>query len=206
MEFEQKKMAIEQGLTPFLSGEPLGYALRLWELKYAGDPIFALVRFVNELYESAGLTAPRTKVLQSLIRALNKLPDPLSKAHGQTVHPTIIEESHDDAIHVCCLLVDTLIHRLPHDEGAGVRRYLLDHLKQLKQPEPILNAIRAWLSQQQPIATPIPTTVLTRIVNLAYVALCEYEGPTKADRALHEAVLIVEKAARGAKFPVRRLL
>lgn len=206
MEFEQKKTAIEQGLTPFLNGEPLGYALRLWELKYAGDPVFALVRFVNELYESAGLTAPRTKVLQSLIRALYKLPDPIFKSQGQTTHPSIIEENHDDAIHVCFLLVDTLIDRLPHDESVGVRRYLLDHLKQLKQPEPILNAIRAWLSQRQPIAVPIPETILTRIVNLAYVALCEYEGPTKADRALHEAVLIVETATSGSKFPVRRLL
>ncbi|MDG4552566.1 MAG: hypothetical protein P9F19_00600 [Candidatus Contendobacter sp.] len=206
MEFEQKKMAIEQGLTPFLNGEPLGYALRLWELKYAGDPVFALVRFVNELYESAGLTAPRTKVLQNLIRALNKLPDPISRAQGQTAHSSGVEEGHDDAIHICFLLVDALIDRLPHDEGAGVRRYMLDHLKQLRQPEPVLNVIRARLSQRHAIAIPIPTAILTQVINLAYVALCEYEGPTKADRTLHEAVLIVEKATPGSKFPVRRLL
>ncbi len=206
MEFEQKKMAVEQGLTPFLSGESLAHALRLWELKYAGDPVFALVRFINELYEHASLTAPRTKVLQSLIRALNKLPDPIPKVQAPIAHPAKVEESQNDAVHTCCLLVDTLIDRLPHDEGVGVRQYLLDHLKQLKQPEPILNAIRAWLSQRQPITAPIPETVLTRIVNLVYVALCEYEGPTKADRALHEAVLIVEKSISDSKFPVRRLL
>jgi hypothetical protein len=34
----------------------------------------------------------------------------------------------------------------------------------------------------------------------------EYAGPTKADRALHEAVPRVEKTTAGSKFPVRRLL
>lgn len=206
MEFEQKKIAVEQGLTPFLSGESLRYALQLWELKYADDPAFALVRFVHELCESATLTAPRTKVFQSLIRALNKLPDPIHDVQGQTARATQVEKHLNEAIHACFLLVDTLIDRLPHDEGAGVRRYMLDHLKQLKQPESVLNAIRTRLSQQKTISMPIPETVLTQVVNLAYVALCEHEGPTKADRSLHEAVLIVEKATAGSKFPVRRLL
>lgn len=206
MEFEQKRIAVEQGLAPFLSGESLQHALQLWELKYADDPVFALVRFVHELCESAALTAPRTKVLQSLIRALNKSPDPIHDVQGQPVHATQVEKRPDDAIHACFLLVDTLIDRLPYDEGAGVRRYMLNHLKQLKQPESILNAIRTRLSQQKTISMPIPETVLTRVVNLAYVALCEHEGPTKADRSLHEAILLVEKATADSKFPVRRLL
>ncbi len=206
MELEQKKMAIEHGLTPFLNGESLAHALRLWETKYAGDPVFALVNFVTELCESATLTVPRAKVLQSLFRALNKLPDPIPDIQGQTIHAAKAGGGHDDAIHACFLLVDTLIDHLPHDEGAGVRQYMLNHLKQLKQPDLVLNAIRAWLSQRQTIVMPIPEIVLTRVVNLAYVALCEYEGPTKADQALHEAVLIVEKATAGSKFSVRRLI
>lgn len=53
---------------------------------------------------------------------------------------------------------------------------------------------------------PMPEKTLTRIINLAYVALCEYEGPAKADRALHEAVQIVEKSTVGSEFPIQRLL
>ena len=116
MEFEQKKLAIEQGLTPFLSGEPLANALRLWEAKYSRGHTFALTGFISELGDGATLAAPPAIVL------------------------------------------------------------------------------------------PIPETALTRLVNLAYVGLCEYVGPVKADRVLHEAVLMVETASAGSGFPVRRLL
>ncbi len=206
MEFEQKKMAIEQGLMPFLSGESLGSAMQLWKTKYSGDPTFALVRFVNELCESTTLTAPSTKVLQSLIRALNKSPDPMLARRDQATRIPEIRGIQNDAIRACFLLVDTLMERLPLDKGAGVRQYMLDHLNRLQQPEPVLNAIRAWLSQRQIIVLPITEKVLTRVINLTYVALCEYEGPTKADRALHEAVQIVEKATVDSEFPVQRLL
>lgn len=205
MEFEQKKMAIEQGLTPFLSGESLGDAMQLWKTKYSGDPTFALVRFVNELCERVPVTAPSTKILQSLIRALNKAPDPTPVRRDQTAQ-TEFRGIQGDAVRACLLLVDTLIDRLPLDRGAGIRQHMLDHLNRLQQPEPILNAIRAWLSQRQTIVMPITEKALTRIINLAYVALCEYEGPAKADRALHEAVQIVEKSTVGSEFPIQRLL
>jgi len=195
MEFEQKKMAIEQGLIPFLSAGSLASALRLWETKYAGEPTFALTRFISELGDGAAL-------LQSLIRALNHPPAP-PPVHRRAVP---VPETRDDATRACTLLVDTLIDRLPPDQGEGIRRYVIDHLDRLQQPAPVSNAVRAWLSRRQTMVMPIAETALTRIVNLAYVALCESVGPTKADRALHEAVLISEKISAGSGFPVRRLL
>jgi len=48
-------MAIEQGLIPFLSAGSLASALRLWETKYAGEPTFALTRFISELGDGAAL-------------------------------------------------------------------------------------------------------------------------------------------------------
>jgi hypothetical protein len=205
MEFEQKKMAIEQGLIPFLSAGSLTSALRLWEAKYAGEPTFALTRFISELGDSAALGAPHGKVLQSLIRALNHLPAS-PPVHRRAVPIPETRETRDDATRACTLLVDTLIDHLPPDQGDGIRRYVIDHLDRLQQPVPVLNAVRAWLSRRQPMAMPIVESALIRIVNLAYVALCESVGPTKADRALHEAVLISEKASAGSGFPVRRLL
>ena len=64
--------------------------------------------------------------------------------------------------------------------------------------------LRAWLNQQQnAISVSIAESVLTRIVNLAYVALCEYEGPIKADPCSTMLWLTVEKWP--SLFPVRRL-
>lgn len=214
MEFNQKKTAIEQGLTPFLSGEPLAFALQIWETKYASEPTFALARFVNELRDSLTLSVPSVKLLQSLIRALTNPPTPAALPderllfdEGEQAAPTVTAPAIvSDSVRVCALLVDTLISRLTRDEGDHIRQYMLNHLKSLKQPEPLTTALRGWLSQQQPLTLAIPEAVLTRIVNLAYIALCECRGPSKADRDIHEAVQLVEQLTAGSEFPVRRLL
>ena len=104
------------------------------------------------------------------------------------------------------LLVDTLIDCRPRNDSDSLRQYLLEHLTQLRQPEPVLNALRAWLKQGQVITIPIAESVLTRLINLAYVALCERYGPTQADQMLHDTVLRVETASADVGFPVRRLL
>lgn len=206
MEFEQKKLAIEQGLTPFLGGEQLANALRLWEAKYSGGPTFALTSFVSELGDSAPLAVAPAKVLRSLFRALNNPPALSPARRDRAASTTETQASSGDAINTCVLLVDTMIDRLPPDQGEKIRQYMRDRLECLPQPAPVLNVLRAWLDQRRTIVQPIPEAALTRLVNLAYVGLCEYVGPTKADRVLHEAVLIVETANAGSGFPVRRLL
>ena len=215
MEFEQKKIAIEQGLKPFLDDDSLAYALHVWETRYAQEPTFALQRFTSELCDTLTLTMPRARILmlQGLIRALNNLPVPAlgagSKASA-TTQPTPLSPPapNNDAVQVCILLLDTLIGSLPGTDGETLRQYLLTHLTHLRQPEPVRNALHNWLSQGEAIAVSIAEPVLTELINLAYVALCESQGPVQADQVLHKAVMHVETvtAGAGAGFPVRRLL
>ena len=70
LRFEEKRIAVEQGLMPFLDGERLLLALQIWEEKYSNEPIFGLTRFVNELCDSTALQVQRGKVLQALIQTL----------------------------------------------------------------------------------------------------------------------------------------
>ncbi|MDQ5910954.1 MAG: hypothetical protein QG599_3051 [Pseudomonadota bacterium] len=211
MEFEQKKMAIEAGLTPFLSGDSLAYALQIWEARYAQEPTFALQGFTSELCDSLTLTLPRARILmlQSLIRALNNqpvsAPAPDSRTSA-TSPPVLLPAPNNDAVKVCVLLLDTLIHSLPRADGEALRQYLLTHLTHLRQPEPVQNALRDWLNRGQAIAIPIAKPVLTQLINLAYVALCESLGPVRADQTLHKAIMQVETVTAGAGVPVRQLL
>jgi len=207
MEFEQKKRAIEAGLKPFLSGDSLAYALQIWETQYAQEPTFALQGFTSELCDSLTLTMPRARILmlQSLIRALNNLPVSAPGADAKTsAAPS--PAPNNDAVKVCVLLLDTLIRSLPRTDGEALRQYLLTHLTQLRQPEPVRNALRDWLSRKQTISISIAEPVLTQWVNLAYVALCESLGPVRADQTLHKAIMQVETVTAGAGFPVRQLL
>lgn len=211
LRFEEKRIAVEQGLMPFLDGERLLLALQIWEEKYSNEPIFGLTRFVNELCDSTALQVQRGKVLQALIQTLLSSSSPAQAPQLEAAPPVKVAQSgrvpQQDATWTCMLLVDTLMRGLSPEKSGGVRLYMLNNLRALRQPEAIQTALRAWLNQQQnAISVSIAESVLTRIVNLAYVALCEYEGPIKADRLLHDAVLTVEKMATDSSFPVRRLL
>ena len=211
LRFEEKRIAVEQGLMPFLDGERLLLALQIWEEKYSNEPIFGLTRFVNELCDSTALQVQRGKVLQALIQTLLSSSSPAQAPQLDAAPPVKVAQSsrvpQQDATWTCMLLVDTLMRGLSPEKSGGVRLYMLNNLGTLRQPEAVQTALRAWLNQQQnAISVSIAESVLTRIVNLAYVALCEYEGPIKADHMLHNAVLTVEKMATDSSFPVRRLL
>jgi len=211
LRFEEKRIAVEQGLMPFLDGERLLLALQIWEEKYSNEPIFGLTRFVNELCDSTALQVQRGKVLQALIQTLLSSSSPAQAPLDAAAPPVKVAQSsrvpQQDATWTCMLLVDTLMRGLSPEKSGGVRLYMLNNLGTLRQPEAVQTALRAWLNQQQnTISVSIAESVLTRIVNLAYVALCEYEGPIKADHMLHNAVLTVEKMATNYSFPVRRLL
>ena len=211
LRFEEKRIAVEQGLMPFLDGERLLLALQIWEEKYSNEPIFGLTRFVNELCDSTALQVQRGKVLQALIQTLLSSSSPAHAPQLDAAPPVKVAQSsrvpQHDATWTCMLLVDTLMRGLSQEKSGGVRLHMLNNLGVLRQPEAVQTALRAWLNQQQnTISVSIAESVLTRIVNLAYVALCEYEGPIKADHMLHDAVLTVEKIATDSSFPVRRLL
>ena len=211
LRFEEKRIAVEQGLMPFLDGERLLLALQIWEEKYSNEPIFGLTRFVNELCDSTALQVQRGKVLQALIQTLLSSSSPAQVPQLDAAPPVKVAQPsrvpQQDATWTCMLLVDTLMRGLSPEKSGGVRLYMLNNLGTLRQPEAVQTALRAWLNQQQnTISVSIAESVLTRIVNLAYVALCEYEGPIKADHMLHNAVLTVEKMATNSSFPVRRLL
>ncbi|HPE73032.1 MAG: hypothetical protein KDJ22_16020 [Candidatus Competibacteraceae bacterium] len=211
LRFEEKRIAVEQGLMPFFDGERLLLALQIWEERYSNEPIFGLTRFVNELCDSTALQAQRGKVLQALIQTLLSSSSPDHAPQLDAAPPVrVAHSSHvpqHDATWTCMLLVDTLMRGLSQEKSDGVRLYMLNNLGDLRQPEAAQTALRAWLNQQQnTISVSIAESVLTRIVNLAYVALCEYEGPIKADHMLHNAVLTIERMATESSFPVRRLL
>lgn len=215
MKLEQKKKAVEHGLQPFLSGDALSLALQIWETRYAEEPAFGLQPFVRELCDSFIPTMPRARVLlqQSLIRALNGLttappgsnPSPPPQ-HRPEARPEPRSSTSEPAVHTFTLLLDTLTDRLSKTDGQFLRQYLLNHLSALHQPEAAQQALRAWFNRRESITISISETVLTQLINLAYIALCERLGPTQADQTLHDTITRIETANADRRYSVRRLL
>ncbi len=214
MTIAQKKLAIEGALTPYLSDDNLMQALRIWEEKYALQPTFALQRFLNEFCDSATLKAQRSQILQSLIRALSgadgKPLDASRRSERSTAATTAasapVVAASNAAVQCCTQLVEAVFARTPGDMHVKMRLFILQSLPGMKLPQMAQRAVHAWLSQQYriPADVSIEEKALRHLVNLAYISLCEFLGPVKADQILHEAVVATELAVRD--FPVRQLL
>jgi hypothetical protein len=205
MPIAQKKLAIEGALSAYLSPDILAEAVRIWEEKYSVQPTFALQRFLNEFcHGNHVLRAQRSQILQSLLRALSGADGrPLETSRFPAARKPAFENV---AVQCCTMLIESLFDRAPGDMQVKMRLYMLDHLPAMRLPQGPHRALYAWLSQQYRVPTDIvvaPET-LRHLVNLAYVALCEFIGPVKADKLLHDAVVFTE--LHFDDYPARRLL
>jgi len=67
--------------------------------------------------------------------------------------------------------------------------------------------IRAWLSgQSTQLTANFSVDALQKLVNLAYIAMCQYVGPVKADQFLAQALKEVEAEAMSRKINLRDFL
>lgn len=216
MSILQKKAAIQGALSSYLNDDRLGHALLVWEEKYSQQPTFALQRFINEFCDNSALSAQRSKILQSLIKALSgadgrpldkpmglpELNNPVENPAPATIHPA---SDVDESIACCTQLIETVFSLLPGDMHIKTRLYLIDNLPGMKLNAMTQRAVHAWLSQQYRIPGDIhmEEKALRHLINLTYISLCEFLGPIKADRTLHEAIVATEM---NHSFPVRHLL
>lgn len=205
MPIAQKKLVIEGALSAYLSPDSLAEAMRIWEEKYSVQPTFALQRFLNEFcHGNQVLRAQRSQILQSLLRALSGADGrPLETSRLPAARTPAVENV---AVQCCTLLIEALLDRAPGDMKVKMRLYVLDHLPAMRLAQGPHRALYAWLSQQYRVPNDIVVELeaLRHLVNLAYVALCEFVGPVKADKLLHEAVVFTE--LNFSDYPARRLL
>lgn len=210
MSISQKKLAIEGALTPYLSDDHLMRAVRIWEEKYSQQPTFALQRFINEFCDSATLVAQRSQILQSLIRALSgadgrpREKPPLQYKEEIKVYSNT-QAVADESIVCFSTLIESVFSSTPGDMHIKMRLFLIENLPGMRLPAMAQRALHAWLSQQYriPDDVRIEEKALRHLINLTYISLCEYLGPVKADRLLHDAITATEGRST---FPVRQLL
>lgn len=224
MDIAQKKLVIQQVLSSYLQGESLTEAVIIWELKYSRQPAFAFQGFLSEICNTPALTAQRSRMLQSLLRALTgedgkllKEPRAVPTAIADSVaepspvmrKPVIrdrLSAQEEEALAGCVQLVNTVFSRTPSDMNARMRELLLEKLPALDLSLPAETAIKAWLSEGAagPENVFIAEGALREIVHLVHVGLCEFLSRGRADQLLKEALQQTESYYRGS-FPLRKL-
>lgn len=226
MDIAQKKLVIAQVLSSYLHGDALTEAVIIWELRYSRQPAFAFQAFLSEICTTPALTAQRSRILQSLLRALTGEDGKLLKEPRSEFAPALaalaesepapvlrkpairdrLSAQEEEALAGCVQLVNTVFLRTPSDMNARMREILIEKLPALDLSLPAENAIKAWLTEgaQGPQDVFIAEGALREIVHLVHTGLCEFLSRTRADQLLKEALQQTESYYRGS-FPLRKL-
>lgn len=191
----QKRIAVEQALANYISGPILARALLLWDEKYAQQPTFALQHYLRELCAQGELVHLRSRLLQALVQSFSSLQDNLqanqlrtsTARRKQLQAQAQLRSSPEMAAFMD--LVDNLISNAGDELSTRVRFYTLENLPALRIASNERWALHAWLSQINPlIEAALPLAAMQQVINLVYVALCEYLGPVRTDQLLQDAV------------------
>lgn len=207
----QKRRAIREALEPFMDEDLLAGTLDLWEEKYSHLPTFALQHFLREICENKLLLPQRSGMLQALIRSLSVLPDDVLEPTRQKSYEAKAavyikkEKGHSSDVRVFMDLVDGLIAFMGRDYPAKIRLYILESLEKADIDTQKRWALHSWIKQTEPLRDmDFDVKSMQQVINLVYVALCEYLGPVKADFVLHSVLAGVQ--ARHPSVNVNKLL
>jgi hypothetical protein len=195
----QKRKAVEEALMPFINGKTLANALILWDEKYAHQPTFALQHFLRELCNDLEIAHMRSRMLQALVSTFSSMQD--DRHHRTAEHPPIkhntvhtAKTSSSPILLMFMALVEQLIDTPGGDASTRIRLYVLENLTKISLPTHERWAFHGWLNQMAPLTGTTPNiNTMQQVINLAYVALCEYLGPIKADQILQSTVSNVQK-------------
>jgi hypothetical protein len=199
----QKRQAIKDALTPFIQGRQLANALNLWDEKYSHQNHFALQHYLRELCCDVEVAHLRSRMLQALVTAFSSLQDERQarQQQAQRVRKTMVSNmssGYMNELMVFVLLVEKLIESLNDEMATRTRLYVLENLTKVKITSQERLVLQQWLNRITPLRHDLKLNhaVMQHVINLAYVAICEYQGPIKADQALQTSVSEIK-----AEFP-----
>lgn len=193
---EFRRRAVYTALIQHLSDDELWEALALWEDNYASVENFTAQRFLSDILTTAELRGKRVRILQSLVRALaapaaTLLPDPKEQLlvfrmrRGKT---SLVTTSRDPLVVACSSLLSRILKGLDDNNRLRMRLFILDQLEKSRIDMTLRAAVRTWLSEQTRLQLDSAAiSDLRKLINLAYIGLCEYIGPVAADSALNRA-------------------
>jgi hypothetical protein len=215
MELILRRRAIYTGMRPYFDDHELLAAVNLWQAEYAQKPKYALSVFVARCCSTPQLKAQRATILGSIFSALdfpeNKLlGDPLEALKHSQEAAAAHQHVQDNKTQVFAALLMHILQKFNAPNQQLIRNYLISHLPKIKTDERRLMHLRVWLSHDDLQAVALQANygaeILQQLINLSYVAMCEYAGPVKADQFLSQAIKETEPLSTSLNFKLHDLL
>jgi hypothetical protein len=202
-----RSIAIKTALSAFLDPQQTTKAVELWREKYATQATFSVQYFVRECCALFGVESLRNQLVQSLVLELNSQRMNPGTERSVREKNNSVSPQNEIAVQTFQLLFRALTESAGPLRGKEISRYVVDSLPKMALPKDAKRSLEMWLNRDMPVievAVPIP--LLTELVNRAYIGLCEYCGPVKADHILHDCVSRVASTAAGQLFHPQQLL
>jgi len=204
MNESQQRRAVFTGMRPFLKDDELIAALEVWQDKYVGKPKVEFTQFLSESCRSKEIRGKRSAILSSIFNSLTLpesqlLPDPLNLQTNQFEFSLEQQETRIETNVVFSTFLQTLLSQLDDADENHVRQYLLESCdSNFNINAQQMLALKTWLSgvsEAFEIAFHIDDK--RKLINLAYVAMCQFVGPVKADQLLAASIKKTEPFASG---------
>ncbi len=207
---EERWEAIARAFGQFVNVEQVGQAKRLWMSKYSEKPSFALNHFVGECCKLFEMVERRKDIIQIALRELviqQHGGQPSATKAGAAGEASAQGGAGDNALAVFQLVLGLLTRFAGDDAARGMRRYVIGNLERVELNARARNELQLWLAGNQPsLDSAIPVSSMQLMINLAYVSLCEYCGPVKADAILHDAIQEASLRPEAKAFDPLKLL
>jgi hypothetical protein len=126
------------------------------------------------------------------------LPDPFNDQTKQFTILAAQQMQYGEANFVFVAFVETLLKHLGDDLGLKVRAYLMKHAGvKLKLDTQQAFALKTWAhNNTAELNAAFDSKQKQSMINIMYIAICEYIGPVKADQLLALAVKETEALAQ----------
>lgn len=212
MDLVQRRRAVYTGLRPFFNDLEISNALIVWEHEFSQKPTFALNVFIARCCTTPELKEKRGEILRAVISAMDLplnqlLPDPQKVVRTEAELKADANHQLDPVTSAFVALITAMLSRYDFSTQGGVRNFVIDNLGKINLDAHSSQRMREWLSGQSTyLAANYKVEVLQKLVNLAYVAMCEYAGPVRTDRNLSLALKEVEPEAKRNKVNLRDFL
>ena len=231
-EASRRRRAIFKALHPYMPQTQVIEALWMWEWDFSEGSAFELADYLNAVCQSAGLKKQQGEIRRSLIRQMSQplaalgpdpwplmrdyanamkdenssIPDADSTTAGKETYESAVAEPATKVLtFVITQMLDAMLQQNPV-YCARVRKWVAGHLASI-MPFQVHSEFAEWLiNQSSPPIQALDNAIMRRIVNLTYICGCEYFGPVKMDKLLHQSITAAESLPEAAKYSPRDLL
>ena len=216
MKLEYKRRAIYTVLSEVINEQDLLEVMWYWQNTYSEKPHFELNHFLADCKNISEISSNRSwlyrKIIALLIteeKELKQDPFPLMLAYKEdklSVNNDTLT-SCDNWSEIFTTVMIELFSKLRSDTERSVSRYIIQHVTKLDLPQSLVHSFHTWTDKKETIdAHEADRAQLQKLLNLTYIALCEYIGPIKADLSLSNAIKEASFVHNHSELDARLLL